>query len=107
MDLVKYFTLENRLPSLLDKTSLFKLNTDKGTYYLSVSSNNASVGINLYDNDFTNEEKSYYEENEFEQIEDLESGIYDFDCLLEDLFEIESIEEVSDKEFEKWSTKWM
>lgn len=108
MDLVKFFVDEGRLFNLLDKTSLFELITNNGTYYLSISSDDASVGIKLYNNSLENEEKSYYEENEFEQIEDLEAGIYDFDVLLEDLFEIENINEIIDKEiFEKWSNKWM
>lgn len=108
MNLVKYFVDGSKMGPLCDTTSLYELKTDKGIYYLSISSDSYAIGINLYDESLENEVKTYYEENEFNQLEDLEAGLYDFDIELEELFKIKEIKEVNNQEiFDKWSSNWM
>ncbi len=109
MNLFKYFIEEKRIEKYLDITCLFELSTDKGIYYLSLSVDNYSVGIRLYDDTFEDEIKNIWEENDgLEALDAAESIIEDFDEEIKDLFKINNIEEVSDQDvFDKWSSNWM
>lgn len=118
MNLEKYFIEGFKITDLYDLTCLYELTTDKGIYYLSISSDTSGASLVIYDESLENEIKNYYSSSEPEEDDDedeeytqgdcLEDAFYTFDAELDELFKIIEISEVNNEEiFEKWSEKWM